>query len=186
MEVFFLAFTTIFLAEMGDKTQFTTLMLASCGAARQVYLGAISALFLITGLIIYLGTNLIFFLPQTEIMLAGGGFFILMGIYTYFKKQERPSAGEINCRRRAFFQSFSLIFLAELGDKTQLAALSLAVVSNSPLAVFLGAVSAQALNHGLAVWLGRSLYSRISPEKINRAASLLFVLVGIIIILLEI
>ncbi len=186
MEIFLLAFVTIFLAEMGDKTQFTTLLLASCGAARQVYLGALSALFLVTGLIIYLGTTLITLLPRKEILLAGGAFFILMGIYTYFKKQERPSAGEIKCRRRVFFQSFSLIFLAELGDKTQLAALSLAVASSSPLAVFLGAVSAQALNHGLAAWLGRSLYSKVPPVRIKQAASLLFLLVGIIIILLEI
>ena len=54
------------------------------------------------------------------------------------------------------------------------------------ITIFLGAISAQALNHGLAAWLGRSLYSKVPPVRIKQAASLLFLLVGIIIILLEI
>ena len=85
-----------------------------------------------------------------------------------------------------FLLAFVTIFIAELGDKTQLAALSLAVTSRSLLAVFLGAVSAQAVNHGLAAWLGRSLYSKFPPVRIKQAASLLFLLVGSIIIMLEI
>ncbi len=53
------------------------------------------------------------------------------------------------------------------------------------ITIFLGAISAQALNHGLAAWLGCSLYGKVSPARIKQASSVLFLLVGIIIILLE-
>ncbi len=50
---------------------------------------------------------------------------------------------------------------------------------------FSGSYFRQALNHGLAAWLGCSLYGKVSPARIKQASSVLFLLVGIIIILLE-
>lgn len=79
--------------------------------------------------------------------------------------------------------TFALVFLAELGDKTQLAALALAADSNRPWAVFLGASAALILSTGIAVILGTVLH-RIMPEGMTRiiqyAAGALFLVAGVL------
>ena len=75
--------------------------------------------------------------------------------------------------------TFSLIFLAELGDKTQIAAFAFASRTASPLSVFLGAASALVLTSLVAVVLG-GVIGRIVPEKIVRLlAGALFIGFGI-------
>jgi putative Ca2+/H+ antiporter (TMEM165/GDT1 family) len=82
---------------------------------------------------------------------------------------------------RIALSTFAMIFLAELGDKTQLAVLALASRSETPWAVFVGAAGALVLSALLAVLLGWSL-SRFVPESATRAlhyvAGVLFILVG--------
>ncbi len=77
--------------------------------------------------------------------------------------------------------SFGLVFLAELGDKTQLAVVALASQTKSPLGVFIGAGSALLVSALLAVLLGWNL-PRLVPETATRivhyVAGGLFVLVG--------
>jgi len=75
--------------------------------------------------------------------------------------------------------TFGMIFLAELGDKTQLATLAFASNSKSPVAVFLGSAGALVLTSLLAVVLG-SMVSRLVPSNyIKFGAGGLFVLLGL-------
>ena len=73
------------------------------------------------------------------------------------------------------FSTFVLVFLAELGDKTQLAVFNLAIESHSPWTVFLGAGSALLLSTAIAV--------RVIPPGFTRllhyVAGALFILVGV-------
>lgn len=82
---------------------------------------------------------------------------------------------------RVALSTFALVFLAELGDKTQLAAFTLTTQSRSPWGVFLGAGAALLLSTGLAVALA-SLVGRLLPESWTRglhiAIGCLFLLVG--------
>ena len=79
---------------------------------------------------------------------------------------------------RIILTTFSMIFLAELGDKTQLAILSFAVKNKSPLSVFIGAGGALLLTTVLAIVLG-GLLLRFIPESFVRYLSGgLFVLFG--------
>lgn len=83
---------------------------------------------------------------------------------------------------RVFFTTFGLIFLAELGDKTQLAAIAMAVKSHSPLAVFIGAVLALAAVTLIGVLFGEAL-TRVIPEAyMRKAAGVLFLAVGLLIL----
>jgi len=76
--------------------------------------------------------------------------------------------------------TFGLVFLAELGDKTQLATLSLAASGKSRAAVFLGAAAALVLASSIAVLLGGTL-ARLVPEAwIQRAAGISFIIVGVL------
>ncbi len=82
---------------------------------------------------------------------------------------------------QSILSSFAIIFLAELGDKTQLAVVALASQTRSPLGVFLGASLALLASAGLAVVLGCNL-PRLIPEAgtriVHYAAGVLFILVG--------
>lgn len=81
---------------------------------------------------------------------------------------------------RLLFTTFSLVFLAELGDKTQLATLSLAASGHSRLGVFLGASAALILTTGIAVLLGAGLARMVPPVWIQRAAGVGFLVMGVL------
>jgi putative Ca2+/H+ antiporter (TMEM165/GDT1 family) len=79
---------------------------------------------------------------------------------------------------RVVVTTFGLIFLAELGDKTQLAAIAMAAESQTPLAVFIGAVLALALVTLLGVAIGGTLTRVIPAQYIRMGAGALFIVVG--------
>lgn len=84
---------------------------------------------------------------------------------------------------KTLLTTFSLIFLAELGDKTQFAALCLAADSKSRLAVFLGASLALVTSVFLAVLLGAFLARCFPPHIIKTVAGILFIVMGVIMLL---
>ncbi|MBW1740906.1 MAG: TMEM165/GDT1 family protein [Deltaproteobacteria bacterium] len=79
---------------------------------------------------------------------------------------------------KVFFTTFGMIFLAELGDKTQLATLCFAAESKSRLSVFFGSAGALVLTSLLAVVLGAGLGRLIPAHYIKIGAGVLFVLLG--------
>lgn len=84
---------------------------------------------------------------------------------------------------RILASTFGLIFLAELGDKTQLAAIAMAAESKSPLAVFIGATLALALVTFTGVAIGGTLTRLIPAPYIRKGAGVLFILVGAFILI---
>ncbi len=84
---------------------------------------------------------------------------------------------------KLFWSTFALIFLAEMGDKTQLATLSLAAGAKSRWVVFAGAASGLVLTSLLAV-LGGDVVSRWIPAVwIRRGAGVLFLILGVLYLL---
>ncbi len=79
----------------------------------------------------------------------------------------------------AFVAAFVLVGLAELGDKTQLAALMLVSQYKRPARVLIGVLLAFLVADGLAVFFGSALTAFLPMEKIRLAASVVFVLIGI-------
>jgi putative Ca2+/H+ antiporter (TMEM165/GDT1 family) len=84
---------------------------------------------------------------------------------------------------RVVATTFGLIFLAELGDKTQLAAIAMSAESKSPLAVFLGATVALALVTLVGVAVGGTLTRVIPARYIRMGAGALFVAMGILMLI---
>jgi putative Ca2+/H+ antiporter (TMEM165/GDT1 family) len=80
---------------------------------------------------------------------------------------------------KVLLTTFGMIFLAELGDKTQLATLCFAAESKSRLAVFLGSAGALVLTSLLAVVFGCALSRVVASNHIKVAAGALFVLLGL-------
>lgn len=79
--------------------------------------------------------------------------------------------------------TFVTIFVAELGDKTQLATLSFASGASSRWTVFTGAALALTATSALAVMVGGTLGQVLPPLYLRRAAGALFVLLGIVFLL---
>ena len=83
---------------------------------------------------------------------------------------------------RIALSTFALVFMAELGDKTQIAVFTLASQAHSPWAIFIGAGSALLLSSAIAVLLGTVAARFIPPHAthfIHYAAGALFILIGI-------
>jgi putative Ca2+/H+ antiporter (TMEM165/GDT1 family) len=75
--------------------------------------------------------------------------------------------------------TFGLVFLAELGDKTQLATFCFSADCDSRLSVFLGSAGALVLSSLIAVLLGAGISRLISPATIKIGAGVFFVVVGV-------
>ena len=78
-----------------------------------------------------------------------------------------------------FFSTFVTIFLAELGDKTQVATLLISAESHKPLMVFVGAALALISTSLIGVLVGRWLARRISPETLDTLAGVLLLIIAV-------
>ena len=78
-----------------------------------------------------------------------------------------------------FLTTFTTIFLAELGDKTQLATVALSGTSNNPISVFIGSASALVLASLLGVLAGGSFAAIIPSNLLKMLAALGFLFIGI-------
>jgi Ca2+/H+ antiporter, TMEM165/GDT1 family len=81
-----------------------------------------------------------------------------------------------------FLSTFITIFLAEMGDKTQLATLLLSAQSKSPWIVFLGAGTALIATSLVGVLLGRYLAKVLSPRTLDIAAGMLLMVISILLL----
>jgi len=79
---------------------------------------------------------------------------------------------------RILATTFGMVFLAELGDKTQLTALCMTARSRQPLAVFLGAAGALVVATLLGVALGQAITRVIPAPFLQKAAAVLFLVIG--------
>lgn len=174
------SFGLILIAELGDKTQLAVISLSSKRKSKTVFFGALLAFALVDGVSALLGGAIATLIPAFWVGLGAGVAFIIFAVYTlFFEKSEKPEAEQ---RPLAVASSFSLIALMELGDKTQLAVVSLSAEYDAPVMVFVGVMLAFAVLTALSVVLGAAI-SRWVPLKYVRIGSgLLFIVFGILFI----
>ena len=84
---------------------------------------------------------------------------------------------------RVLLTTFGMIFLAEMGDKTQLAAMTMAADTKKPWAVFLGASLALAAVSALGVLVGSFIGDYVPLEWVKRVAALAFIAIGVLMLL---
>lgn len=177
------AFISIFVAEFGDKTQLVSLSMACRYPPLQVLAGAMVALFLVMALAVGAGGFMAAYIPQPVIILVSGIFFVIMGLFTLLSKEQSK---ELCSKGKAgFYQTLGAVFLAEMGDKTQIAAMLLTASLGRPAAVLAGAMLAMFVNHALAIFLGARFFSRINPRYLKTGTSMLFITIGLLIIFLR-
>lgn len=180
MSEYLKAFFLIFMAEMGDKTQILAMTFATRYPVRSVLAGVFIGALLNHGLAIALGSLLARSVPFFYFQVAAGIAFCLFGLMslrTGDGEEENPSPiktlGPVLTVALAFF-------IGELGDKTQLAAVTLSVSSRHPLVILMGTVSGMVLVSLVGIWAGVKLGDRVPEPCMKLAASLIFTLFGVL------
>lgn len=84
---------------------------------------------------------------------------------------------------RVFLTTLGIIFLAEMGDKTQLAAMMMAAQTKKPWSVFFGASLALAAVSALGVIVGATLGNYLPLEWVKRIAAVAFIVIGVLMLL---
>jgi putative Ca2+/H+ antiporter (TMEM165/GDT1 family) len=81
---------------------------------------------------------------------------------------------------KVLFSTFGAVFVAELGDKTQLATLSLASEARAKWAVFIGSALALCATSAIAVLAGTAVSRVVSPQVLRRIAGVVFIGMGVL------
>ena len=81
---------------------------------------------------------------------------------------------------RVFLTTFGILFMAELGDKTQLAVIAMTAQTRKPLGVFWGAVAALALATRLGVAFGHLAHQWVRVDVLRKAAATIFMVLGVL------
>lgn len=84
---------------------------------------------------------------------------------------------------RVLLTTFGIIFLAEMGDKTQLAAMTMSAQTKRPWAVFLGASVALAAVSALGVLVGSVIGDYVPLDWVKRGAAVAFIVIGVLMLL---
>jgi len=177
IEDFLIPLVAVGLAEMGDKTQLSILLLSSRTKNYfQLLLGVMLAFLLADGFAILVGSWVTTVIPMDLLKLVSGAVFVIFGILILRSKPEEAKADLSS--RSTLVSGFSLIFLSEWGDKTQIAS-ALFATEYKPWLVFLGVMAALAILSILAIFLGRFISDRIDRRLITRIAGTVFILIGL-------
>jgi len=195
---FLSAFGLVFAAELGDKTQLAVLT-QTCRFRRPwpVFLGACLALMAVTAIGVAGGEVLALLLPPQWVRAAAAVAFVFAGLWVARsavraqasptgESSDRPSVAGDACLDpiggwdwKAFGSTFSLLLAAELGDKTQLAVLTLSGQTQAPWAVFAGATLALSSVTALGVIAGERISRLVSQRVLLWVSALAFVAMGL-------
>ena len=175
-----MTFGLIAIAELGDKTQLTVIALSAGYDRVKVFTGAILGFILVTGLGILVGETLFTYISPSWIKIIAGLLFIVFGIWILLSQKKSCDTEENKSLSNPLISTFSMITLAEMGDKTQLSAITLAAKFDSPYFVFLGAILALGLITLIGILVGEKLCKIVPLSKIRLGAGVVFILFGIL------
>jgi len=167
-------FTLIALAEIGDKSQLVCMTLAARHRHWPVILGAATAFLVLNTLAVLFGAGVAAWVPERVTAGLVAVLFGAFGIHA-LRKQDDDESGDIAERsgNGIFLTTLLLIFVAEFGDKTQIAVAGLAG-GFDPFPVWLGANVALVMVSALGVWAGRTVLQQLPLLWLHRVSGGVF------------
>jgi putative Ca2+/H+ antiporter (TMEM165/GDT1 family) len=176
---FWLSFGVVFVAELGDKSQLMALTFATKYRPALVMTGIVAATVLINAISVGVGYGLGLALPTRWISLVAGLVFLGFALWTLRGEYEeddevlsRVGSGPV------VMTVGSAFLLAELGDKTMLATITLAS-QNGWAGTWLGATLGMVAAAALAIIVGRQLGKRLPDRAVRYVAAGLFAAFGV-------
>jgi len=179
LEALFVSTALVALAEMGDKTQLLSFVLAAklkkpWPIIAGIFFATLANHFLAGWIGAWLATLVA---PQTMKWIVAISFFVF-GAWALIPDKfdgDREYSG-----RSVFVTTLVAFFLVEMGDKTQLATVALAAKYDSLVAVVMGTTLGMLIANAPAVWLGETLAHRVNMKVMRWIAAGLFVLLGVL------
>ena len=170
------------LAEIGDKTQLLSLMLAARYPkhAWPIVWGILLATLANHALAAYVGHWLATLLNPDLLRWILGIGFLALGAWLLIpdKLDEDQASKPAKGAWAIFVLTTSLFFIAEMGDKTQIATIALGAKYDSVLSVTLGTTLGMMLANAPAVWLGQQFTKRLPIVWVHRIAATIFIVLG--------
>ena len=184
LTAFAVAFGTVFLAELPDKTMVASLVLTTrFRRPLAVWCGVAGAFVMHVVLAVTIG-SLLRSLPTTPVRLAVAALFLVGGVIMLRGDDDDDdetsggSEGRVSFAKVAVTAA-SVVGLAEFGDLTQLATAGIATQYSAPIAVALGAWCALASVAALAVTAGNWIVRRVPLHTVQRVAGVVFLGLGV-------
>ena len=173
-------FPLIFLAELPDKTMFASLVLATRGHPRLVWLGAAGAFVVHAAIATTVGAALFRLLPERAVDAVVAGLFLFGAVYAWREgaKDETQLIRRESASHAVVTTAFVVIFIAEWGDLTQILTANLAAHYHAPLSVAVGAVAALWSVAAVAVVSGQSLLRWVDIRTVRRITAVVLVLLA--------
>jgi putative Ca2+/H+ antiporter (TMEM165/GDT1 family) len=199
LTAFTAALLLITVSELGDKTFFIAVILAMHHPRRLVFTGVTAALAAMTIISVLFG-QVVSLLPKIYIHYAEIALFVAFGIKLLYDASKMSSAGsdpevveeaeaavkkadlELPKKKTSLaivIEAFILTFMAEWGDRTQIATIALAA-GNNPIGVTIGAILGHAICAAIAVIGGKMIAGRISERQLTFIGGCLFLVFGIV------
>ena len=184
LSTFLSTFGLIFLAELGDKTQLTAMALALRYPWKRIFIGIAAAFTVLNLAAVLVGKILFLVLPLFWVTLVSALLFLYFGYSTLrhacdTEDEDGPPPTAADAVRTAFL----MIFMAELGDKTQLVTASQAAQHSGSLSgmgsVFVASTLALWLVSLIGIFAGKQLVKYIPVCWIHRTAGVMFLVFGV-------
>ena len=178
MSVYLASVIFVVLAEMGDKTQLLAMAFASRYRWQTVLAGVFVATLVNHFLAVVAGSYITRFIPMQYIQIGASASFILFGLWTI--RGDTLEGEDKRFNFSPFWTVAVAFFIAEMGDKTQLATVALATKYNDIITVWLGTTTAMVIADAIGIIIGIVLGKKIPERAVKWFAAVVFILFGVV------
>lgn len=176
IQEFLKAFCLVFIAEIGDKSQILAMTFATKYKAIQVVIGISIGIMFNHLLAIIIGIYISNIIPMKTLQIVAGVLFIIFGFIAFRKDKNIQNN---NSFKIGVIASIAIsFFLGELGDKTQLTAMTLAMESKFPLIILAGTTMAMLLVGCIGIFIIKSINRKVPTYIIKIISGLVFIFLG--------
>jgi putative Ca2+/H+ antiporter (TMEM165/GDT1 family) len=179
MEAFIASLLFVVLAEMGDKTQLLAMAFATKYKAHKVLIAVFIATIFNHSLAVVAGRLLSTVIPLDIIRLAAALSFVGFGLWT-IRGDKLDGEDKKESKFGPIITVGIAFFIAEMGDKTQLATISLAVEYHDTLRVLMGTTAGMIIADAIGIIIGIVMHKHIPEKAIKWVAAIIFILFGLI------
>jgi len=178
LQTFLLIAATIFISDLGDKTQLTIILLTNKTRKHfHLLLGVIIGFLLGNGIAIIVGALFGQLLPARVVQFIAGIIFILFGLWSL--RSVKEEAGNTKIKEKSpFWSGLTLIFLSEFGDKSQIATALFATKYN-PISVLFSAMVGLIAISIITIYLSKLFLKNINPHLLAKISGVLFIVIGV-------
>jgi putative Ca2+/H+ antiporter (TMEM165/GDT1 family) len=184
LTAFLVSLAVIFVAELGDKSQLMALAFATRYRIVPVLIGITAATAIVHAVSVVVGAALGATIPTRPITLIAGLAFLAFGAWTLrgdeLNEEEERRAATTSARNTVLTVG-TVFFLAELGDKTMLATITLAT-REGLVGTWLGSTIGMVIADALAIGVGRLLGARLPERAVKWGAAVAFFVFGVILL----